>query len=146
MAKTKYSNELVIKGRKLASQGLMDKDIYANLGISKDSFYKYISEFNDFSEALKKGREEAKKKLRPLVENSLINIALGYSYEEITEEIKVSNRGTIRTVKTTTKHYPPQMGAIAYWLNNRAKEDWKNRLPIEPHHENFELNIKLGDA
>ena len=40
----------------LAAQGLMDKEIFYNLGISHDTFYKSIKKNAAFSEAVKRGR------------------------------------------------------------------------------------------
>ena len=40
-----------------ARDGLTDEQIASNLGISKDTFYKYKKKYSDFSDSLKKGKE-----------------------------------------------------------------------------------------
>lgn len=60
MAKSKYDTHVkpkldLIEG--WARDGLTDEQIYNNLGVSKDTFYKYKKQYSDFSDALKNGKE-----------------------------------------------------------------------------------------
>ena len=55
-----------------ARDGLTDEQIYNNLGISKDTFYKYKKKYPDFSDSLKKGKEVVDFE----VENALLKSAL----------------------------------------------------------------------
>ena len=60
MAKSKYFTHVEPKLELIegwARDGLTDEQIYNNLGISKDTFYKYIKQYTDFSDALKKGKD-----------------------------------------------------------------------------------------
>ncbi|MBM6875783.1 HNH endonuclease [Fusobacterium mortiferum] len=86
MAKSKWETHvkdklILVEG--WARNGLTDEQIAKNLGISTDTFYRYKKEYSDFSESLKKGKEIIDFE----VENALLKRALGYTYEEITEEL-----------------------------------------------------------
>ena len=87
MAKSKYETEVkprLIEIEAWKRDGLTDEQIFKNLGISKDTFYKYKDKYTDFSDALKKGKEVADIE----VENALFKRAIGYKYKEVIKEVK----------------------------------------------------------
>lgn len=109
-----------------ARDGLTDEQISKNLGISKDTFYKYKKEHTDFSDSLKKGKEVVDYE----VENALLKRALGYEYEERTYETeydKIQEKYIERMTKRVTKQVVPDTTAQIYWLNNRKPKQWKNK-------------------
>ena len=123
MAKSKYFTHVepklvLIEG--WARDGLTDEQIYNNLGISKDTFYKYIKQYTDFSDALKKGQEIVDYE----VENALLKRALGYEYDEITYECG-------EEVKRVRKQVAPDTTAQIFWLKNRKPEQWREKQVIE---------------
>ncbi|AOR24309.1 transposase [Clostridium taeniosporum] len=133
MAKSKY--ETNVKDKLLlveawARNGLTDEQIGKNLGISKDSFYKYKREHAEFSDALKRGKEVVDIE----VENALLKRALGYKYNEITQE-KVFNKETeeyeLQVTKIITKEVQPDTTAQIFWLKNRKPKDWRDRKEID---------------
>lgn len=127
--KTLYDpNNFPLLAEGYARNGLNDIQIAKNLGISKSVFYEYIEQYVEFRDALKRGR----KPVDIEVENALLKRALGYDYEEKSTEVDVSGQGSnaqaIPTkIKTTKKHVPADVGAIAFWLKNRKKSEWKDR-------------------
>lgn len=74
MAKSKWEDvkDKLILVEGWARDGLTDIQIADNLGISKDTFYKYKKEHTDFSDSLKKGKEVVDYQ----VENALLKNAL----------------------------------------------------------------------
>lgn len=127
MAKSKWEThvkEKLILVEGWARNGLTDEQIAKNLGISKDTFYKYKKEYSDFSDALKRGKEVVDIE----VENALLKRALGYSYEEETYE-KLANGGT--KTKIVTKHVPGDVTAQIFWLKNRKPETWREKNIVE---------------
>ncbi|WP_055185362.1 hypothetical protein, partial [Clostridium paraputrificum] len=96
----------------------------------KTSFYKYLSEHNELSERLKKGKEIVDVQ----VENALLKRALGYKYEEVTKE-KVLNKDTgeyeLKVTKVVTKEVQPDTTAEIFWLKNRKPETWRDKKDIE---------------
>lgn len=127
MAKSKYE-EFVLPKLTLvegwARDGLTDKQIADNLGISKDTFYKYKNRYTDFSDSLKKGKEVVDYE----VENALLKRALGYKYNEVT--IEEADDGSIRR-KTVTKEVIPDTTAQIFWLKNRKPNKWRDKQSIE---------------
>lgn len=84
--------------------GLIDKQIYKNIGISRTTFYKWKSENSEFADLLKRGKEIADRE----VENALFKSATGF-------------------IGPDDKYYPPNTTAQIFWLKNRKKDDWKDK-------------------
>lgn len=148
MAKSKWSE---IEGRlkeieMWASMGLSDLQISFNLGISKDTFYRYKKEHSDFSDHLKRGKNVADFK----VENALYKKATGYTVKK-QGAIKVKetyfdekgNKCTKEDVKLVDmeEEVPADVSAIKFWLINRMKGKWKDN-PTKADIEKALLEIK----
>ena len=137
MAKSKYHTHVeprLIEIEGWARDGLTDEQIAKNLGISKDTFYKYKSSYTDFSDSLKRGKEVVDRE----VENALLKRALGYKYEEVTKE-KVAIRNDngdvvgydLEVTKVVIKEVVPDTTAQIFWLKNRKPEVWRDKKDIE---------------
>lgn len=112
-----------------ARDGLTDEQIAKNLGICKDTFYKYKKEHTDFSDALKRGKEVVDYE----VENALLKRALGYTFEEVTKEpIKDPDTGATQLVvtKRVRKEVPADTTAQIFWLKNRKPKVWRDKQNI----------------
>lgn len=133
MAKSKYESIVepklvVIEG--WARNGLTIEQIAKNLGISKVTFYKYISEHTELSERLKKGKEVVDIE----VENALLKRALGYKVDEITKELITDEETGISELKVTkivTKEVAPDTTAQIFWLKNRKPEEWRDKKDVK---------------
>lgn len=130
MAKSKWEdvrNKLIlVEG--WARDGLTDEQIAGNLGISKDTFYKYKKEHPDFSDSLKKGKEI----VDYAVENALLKRALGYT--TTIKKDKVTKDGDVVEIKEEV-HVMPDTTAQIYWLNNRKPKQWKNKRTEEANND-----------
>lgn len=143
MAKSKYETHVLPKLDEIeewAKSGLIDIQICNNLGIGKDSFYKYKNEHIEFSDALKRGKEVIDLE----VENALLKRALGYRYEEITKEPVKNNPTQLQTTKQVTKEVLPDVTAQIFWLKNRRPEDWRDKKEIFSSGSNM-IQISLED-
>lgn len=141
MAKKKYNNNFPILAKGFARQGLSDKQIAYNLGICKDTYYKYIKDFPDFSEAIKKGKEVIDFE----VENALFKRAVGFEFEETqTEYIGTGKKAKLKSVKKIKKFFPPDTGAIIFWLINRQKTIWLDRKNINLRSENINVDLNVN--
>ena len=140
MAKSKYETHVkdkLILVEAWARNGLTDEQIAKNLGISKDTFYKYKREYTDFSDSLKRGKEVVDIE----VENALLKRALGYKYDEVTKE-RNEDTGELEITKVITKEVQPDTTAQIFWLKNRLSDKWKN----DPHKvENDKKLTKLKE-
>ena len=129
MAKSKYETHVkdkLILVEAWARNGLTDEQIAKNLGISKDTFYKYKKEYTDFSDSLKRGKEVVDIE----VENALLKRALGYKYDEVTKE-RNEDTGELEITKVVTKEVQPDTTAQIFWLKNRKPGEWRDRKEID---------------
>lgn len=135
----KYSPDFPKLVEMYAREGMIDADIAKKIGISKDTFYEYIKRYPEFADALKKGKAPVDFE----VENALLKRALGYEYEEISEENGENDKGAWSKRVVTKKTVLPDVTAQIFWLKNRRPDRWnmadsaKNTLPpieIEMHH------------
>ncbi len=100
--------------------GATDKEVAERLGISETSFYDYKNEFSEFSESIKKGKDYVDAE----VENALLKRALGYNFNETTQELK---DGKLVVTKVVRKHIVGDVGAQAFWLKNRRPDKWRDK-------------------
>ena len=124
MAKGKYSEWLTSDGLLLlegwAREGLTDEQIAKNAGIKIRTFYEWMERFPQIAQAIKKGKAPVDFE----VENALLKRAKGYEWEETTTEIDSNGKKHINKV---TRHVPPDVGAIVFWLKNRKRDRWRDR-------------------
>ena len=124
--------------------GLTLETIAERIGVSEQTLWKWRKKYEIMDKALSVGREI----IDYQVENALLKSALGYKTTETKTVIngqpdKDGNR-TVR-VEKTEKEYPPNVTAIAIWLNNRKPEQWKrnrdNVLELKEEDSNITVNI-----
>lgn len=85
----------------------------------------YMEEkISNFSDTLKKGKDVVDRQ----VEKSLLQRALGYSYEETSEKYE---GGVMTERKVTKKHVAPDTTAQIFWLKNRKPEQWRDKPQSE---------------
>lgn len=117
---TDYRPEYAEQARKLALLGATDIELadFFEVAVSTISRWKVMHE--EFSEALKVGKEAADER----VAQSLYHRALGYSHPEV--DIRVVEGQIVQT--PLIKHYPPDTTAAIFWLKNRRKEEWRDKI------------------
>ena len=124
MAKGKYHDWLTPEGLLIlegwARDGLVDKQIAENIGISERTFAEWKASYSAISSVLKKGNEVVDRQ----VENALLKRALGYTYDEVTSEGGVEK-------KRVTKEVLPDIRAQIFWLKNRMPEKYLDKQSIE---------------
>lgn len=114
-----------------ARDGLNDKQIAHNIGISRDTFYRWAREHSDFSDAIKEGKAP----IDIEVENALLKSALGHTVT-IHKAIKVRTKQQLKDRGTIEEEHieyvdeevyvPPQTVAQIYWLKNRLPSKWRD--------------------
>lgn len=128
MAKGKYeywiTPEGLLKIEGWARDGLVDKQIAANIGVSERTFTDWKSKYSAISSVLKKGKEVVDRQ----VENALLKRALGYEYEEVKEKFEC---GVLTERTVTKKEVIPDTTAQIFWLKNRKRESWTDKQSIE---------------
>lgn len=136
MAKGKYeywlTPEGLIKLEGWARDGLTDEQIAVNIGVNRDTLYRWKKAYPDFFDALKRGKEVVDRQ----VENALLKRALGYTYDEVTFEDGVE-------VKRVRKQVVPDTTAQIFWLKNRKPEDWRDKREIIKDDDNDQVLLFL---
>lgn len=128
-AKTKYDPdtfpELV---EKYAMEGFSNKQIANKLRIAQSTFYLFVRDYVEFSEALTRGKESTDIR----VEDAGAMIATGFEFTETHTEITYNTKGekTGKKVKTIKKFVPPDERMIEFWLRNRRPERWRDTRDI----------------
>ena len=102
-----------------AREGLTDEQIAKNIGINRTTLYDWKKKEVNIADALKKGKEVIDFE----VENALLKRALGYEYEEETYENGI-------LTKKVKKQVPPDTTAQIFWLKNRKKEQWREKVEV----------------
>ena len=141
IAKSKYETDVkprLVEIEAWKRDGLTDEQIYINLGISKQSFYKYKEKYVDFFDSLKKGKEVADIE----VENALFKRAIGYKYKEVIKEVKEIDGKKSTYIKEVIKEIPGDVGAQIFWLKNRKSSKWKDKQDIDIEDNNVSITIQ----
>lgn len=97
------------------SQGMTEKDVCKNLGISYDSFYRYKREQSELYNVIKKGRIKPVKEIK----NALYKRAIGFQY---TEKKEITDSEGYTRVETHTKTALPDPTAALMLLKHWDKE------------------------
>jgi hypothetical protein len=121
-----------------ARDGLILDDIANNLNIAKSTLCEYQNQYTELSDSLKRGKDE----VDIIVENSLFKRALGYDFEEITQEplfnavtgepiLDSNGEQKIAVTKIVRKQVVPDTTAQIFWLKNRKSKEWRDRHEVE---------------
>lgn len=117
------SEEGLSKIEEWAGNGLTNKEIAQNIGISLSTFFEWKNKYSELSERLIRAKEHAVDK----VENALYKSATGYDYEEVTEELrfdKTVGDYVMKVTKRVKKHAQPSNTAQIFILKNRRSKEW----------------------
>lgn len=112
---------ILIQG--MARDGLTQQQIANNLGISIDTLIENKKKYSEFNDALKKGKEVIDFE----VENALLKKALGYTIK--LKKQKVTKDGDVVDIIEEV-HVPPDTTAQIFWLKNRKKEQWREKVEV----------------
>ncbi len=120
---TGYKSEYEHQAFVLAEKGFTDKDVAAVFNVSEQTVNNWKKQFPQFFESLKSGKAIADQK----VVQSLYQRALGYSHPDV----HISTHLGIAVITDTIKHYPPDVTACIFWLKNRDKKNWRDKIDHE---------------
>jgi len=119
-----FKTEFVEQAKKLAAiLGAIDTEVAAFFGVSERTVNRWKLDHPAFAKALVAGKAVANKR----VEKSLYQRAVGFEHEA--EEV-FCTAGKVTRVKTVKK-YPPDTGAIVFYLCNRDPGNWKQKNQTE---------------
>lgn len=95
------------------------------IGVSSQTLWRWTKGSEDLRTALGISSDVVNGK----VEQALLKRALGYEYDEVTEELV---EGEMRVTKKTRKHVSPDVKACLSWLFSRRPDRWRaQQSPID---------------
>ncbi len=122
----------------LARSGMDDSEIAGKLGISEKTLNNWKTAHKKFFQSLKNGKEG----IDDGVERALLRRAMGFYREHAVKLFYDKNTGEV-VQGEYTEYFPPDVTACIFWLKNRRKEKWRDRIehtgeggnPIEHTHD-----------
>jgi hypothetical protein len=117
---TLYKASMNKQAEKLCKLGATDKELADFFDIAESTLNLWKNEHPKFMESIKKGKVFADAN----VAESLYRRATGYSHPDV--DIRVIDDQIIQT--RITKHYPPDTPAGIFWLKNRQKHKWRDKI------------------
>lgn len=120
---TEYRPEFVEQARKLAQLGATDREVADFFSVSEATIYRWQHSHPEFCEALKVGKDSADNR----VEKSLYRRAVGYTYDAV----KIFQYEGSPVVEPYEEHVPPDTTACIFWLKNRRRKDWRDKIDHE---------------
>lgn len=130
---SKYNPDLhPLLAEYMATAGLTDAQMAEKLGITPQTLNNWKKDHTEFFDSLKIGKE----KPDYLVENALLQRALGFEHDED----KIFQYNGEPVVVPTKKHYPPDPTSMIFWLKNRRPDRWRDKQNME--HSTIDENGK----
>jgi hypothetical protein len=129
-----YTKDLIHKGsvfkpafvqqaRKACAIGFTDNELAQLFGVTFVTINDWKLRYPEFALALKVGKEPVDDK----VERSLLQKATGFWIDSE----KVFCTDGIVTRVPTREYYPPDTGALCFWLKNRRPDIWRDKHEID---------------
>ncbi len=120
---TKYKEEYNDLAYKHCLLGATDADLALFFDVNVDSIQEWKKVHPEFSDSIKQGKEIADNE----VASKLFHRATGYEHEEV--DIRVVGKKIVQT--KLIKHYPPDTSAMIFWLKNRRKDLWRDKIDTD---------------
>lgn len=135
---TKYKHEYAEQAYKLCLLGATDADMADFFNVEVSTLNNWKNEFPEFLESIKKGKMLADAN----VADRLYQRAMGYEAPDV--DIRVVEGEIIET--PLTKYYPPDTPAAIFWLKNRQRSKWRDKVDNEVSGSiSVNADVKLSD-
>lgn len=134
----------------LLKEGMSEKNIAENMGISYATFKRKKAQIKELKEAI----EEFDYSRNKEVEEALFKCCKGYHYwEEVATKVKEEYEGQdgqvlVREdikISNVKKYKGPDLNAQKYWLNNKKSAHWKDD-PNKVKNDRAVINLKKKDV
>lgn len=147
---TDYRPEFAVQAEKLCLLGATDAEIADFFDVSPRTIYRWKLIHEDFCQAIKSGKEFADER----VERGLFQRATGYGYVEQqafkVKTVKYDNGKRVQEteeirVVDVEKQAPPDTPAGIFWLKNRRKGEWRDKIEhgTDPDNPIFPSTIEI---
>lgn len=137
---TDYREEYNELAYKFCLLGAEDKDLAKMFDVDESTINNWKKVYPEFFESIKKGKDIADAN----VADRLYQRAMGYTHPEL---VTATFQGKITDKLIVDKHYPPEPAAAIFWLKNRQRGRWKDKIEQElstPPGQPFEVKNDLS--
>lgn len=117
---TSYKQEYCEQAEKLCKLGATDAEMADFFEVSEQTLNDWKTKHPEFLESIKKGKIIADAEIA----EKLYHRAIGYEHPDV--DIRVIG-GEIVTTELI-KYYPPDPVAAIFWLKNRQKKKWRDKI------------------
>lgn len=107
-----------------ARDGLTNSQIAKKMRISESTYYEYLRNFPQISEAIKKGKEVVDYEVEAQLLKSIKGFVETYDQQTVTKD------GDVVGFKES-KYIPPNITAAIFWLKNRQPEKYNKKQVVE---------------
>lgn len=122
---TLYKPEYAAQAEKLCLLGATDVELADFFGVSIRTIDGWKVQNEDFLRSLKAGKEEADNR----VERSLFQRAIGYTHDAV--KIFMPAGAEEAVVVPFREHVAPDTTACIFWLKNRRRAEWRDKVDHE---------------
>ncbi len=130
---TKLDDFMLELAEKAGKAGLIDEQVATMLGIAVSTYYAWLKDHPEFSEALKRGMTDPAARVRM----SLYQRAIGYNVPE--EKVFLHEGKPVRVA--TFRHVVASDTALIFWLCNKLPEEFKHIQHIQ-NSGGVDVNLK----
>ncbi|WPB87437.1 hypothetical protein [Sediminicoccus rosea] len=123
-----YDPKLARMAQKLCELGATDIEIADATGIDVATVYRWQASHPEFCEALKTGKAASDER----VVRSLFPKATGYTYNAV----KILQHEGAPVIVSYREHVPPDTTAAIFWLKNRRRDEWRDKVEVAGSAEN----------
>lgn len=120
-----YRPEYAGQAAKLCRLGATDADLADFFGVTITTVKNWYAQHEDFLAAQKANKPEANGR----VERSLYQRATGYSYDSVKIFMPAGAKEPV--IVPIREHVPPDTTAMIFWLKNRDRERWRDKVDHE---------------
>lgn len=120
-----FREEYAMQAEKLCMLGATDAELADFFGVSVRTIHRWKHTHEDFCHSISVGKDFADRR----VERSLYQKATGYDFvEEQAIKVKKAQHEEEVEVVEVTKHAPADTAAAVFWLKNRRKDEWRDKI------------------
>jgi hypothetical protein len=120
---TRFTPDHSDLARKFCMLGATDDELARLLEVPRETIDAWLAEVVEFADAVKAGRDVAD----ATVAERLYARAIGFSHPAV----KIFQSGGAPLEVPYTEHYPPDIQACIFWLRNRRRQDWRDKIEHE---------------
>lgn len=133
---SKYQSAFVEQARKLCMLGATDREMADFFEVKESTLNLWKLQHPEFSESLKEGKDVADNR----VVRSLYQQAIGYEQDEV--KIFMPAQADAPVYAPYRAKIAPSTTATIFWLKNRRREDWREKVD---HEHSGTVTVKATD-